>query len=224
MNKLTGHSHYPMQAFHFDTVDSTNEAAKRMIEADQLHEPAYLLAREQTAGKGSHGRIWLSPRDAGLYLSVVELPTKVARLATTPFTLAAGVACVEALREATGVDAKLKPINDLYAGGGKLGGILTEVVLKNGSVKAVITGVGVNVRLADRPLPVDSPIPICLEQLMPPNRFQQLKLDALAEALVSKIMAWSAMVQAGKSAAVRRAWEKSKVPGAVLPETVANSI
>jgi len=117
-----------MQSFHFDTIDSTNEAAKRMIEAGRLNGPGYLLAREQTGGKGRHGRIWLSPRDAGIYRSVVELPGRTVGTQATMFTLAAGVACVEALKETTGVEVKLKPINDLYARGAKLGGILTEAV------------------------------------------------------------------------------------------------
>ena len=64
----------PMQSFHFDTVDSTNEAAKRMIRSGELRQPAYLLALEQTAGRGSRGRRWASPKDAGIYLSVVEFP------------------------------------------------------------------------------------------------------------------------------------------------------
>ena len=37
-----------MRVIHFDSVDSTNEAAKRLIRNGELCEPAYLLAREQT--------------------------------------------------------------------------------------------------------------------------------------------------------------------------------
>ncbi|MCH7840461.1 MAG: biotin--[acetyl-CoA-carboxylase] ligase [Planctomycetes bacterium] len=207
-----------MQSFHFDTIDSTNEAAKRMIEAGRLNGPAYLLAREQTGGKGRHGRIWLSPRDAGIYLSVVELPGRAVGTQATMFTLAAGVACVEALKETTGVEVKLKPINDLYARGAKLGGILTEVVLELGSVKALIIGVGINVHVTDRPLSVDAPRPICLEQLMPEPRFRKLDHDALVAALVSRIQAWSATAGLGDIDAIKTAWEKHKIPGAAFPE------
>ena len=207
-----------MQSFHFDTIDSTNEAAKRMIEAGRLNGPAYLLAREQTGGKGRHGRIWLSPRDAGIYLSVVELPGRAVGTQATMFTLAAGVACVEALKETTGVEVKLKPINDLYARGAKLGGILTEVVLELGSVKALIIGVGINVHVTDRPLSVDAPRPICLEQLMPEPRFRTLDHDALVAALVSRIQAWSATAGLGDIDAIKTAWEKHKIPGAAFPE------
>src|SRR3990172_6777921 len=87
-----------VRAFHFDSVNSTNEAAKRLIQDDQIHGRAYIVAREQTAGRGQRGRLWLSPRDAGVYLTVVDFPDAMPTPATSLFTLGAGIACVEALR------------------------------------------------------------------------------------------------------------------------------
>ena len=150
-----------MQAFALDTVDSTNEQAKRLIRGGELREAGYVLAREQTAGKGSRGRFWFSPKDAGIYLSVVEIPRQRHAISTTLFTLAAGVACAEALRRTACIDVRLKPINDLYIDGAKLGGILTETVIRDGSPEAIITGVGINVRRIDRPLSNPTAPPPC---------------------------------------------------------------
>ena len=77
----------PAQAFYFDSVDSTNEAAKRLIHDHRIHSPAYVVAREQTAGRGQRGRLWLSPRDAGVYLTVVDFPDSTAAPAPQDFTL-----------------------------------------------------------------------------------------------------------------------------------------
>ena len=51
-----------------DQVDSTNEEAKRRLEAgaEGVH---WLRASMQTAGRGTHGRAWDSPDGAGLYLT-----------------------------------------------------------------------------------------------------------------------------------------------------------
>jgi len=55
-------------------VSSTNDVAARLAEAG-APEGAWVLADEQTAGRGRRGRTWASPPGAGLYLSVVFRPT-----------------------------------------------------------------------------------------------------------------------------------------------------
>ncbi len=206
-----------MQALDFETVDSTNEQAKRLIRAGELRGSGYVLAREQTAGKGSRGRSWLSPKDAGIYLSVVEIPRERNAPATTALTLAAGVACAEALRQTAGIDVQLKPINDLYVYDGKLGGILTETLIRDGAPEAIITGVGINVRRVDRPLPGEAAAPTCLEELMSPPRFDRLDQNLVVATLVARIHHWNHVILSGNADAVRTAWEKYKRPGTAFP-------
>lgn len=208
-----------MRAITLDAVDSTNQEAKRLIRTGELREPAYLLAREQTAGRGSRGRSWSSPRDAGIYLSVVEFPSGNGIAPTTLFTLATGVACVEALIEATGVAIKLKPVNDLYVDGRKLGGLLTETVLKRGKVEALIIGVGINVHRAHREVSPEAAEPVCLAEIIPPHRLAQLDLNELTATLVARIRRWNAVVFNGQTSEVRSAWDRHKIPGAVSPGT-----
>jgi BirA family biotin operon repressor/biotin-[acetyl-CoA-carboxylase] ligase len=142
-----------LQVFPYDSVDSTNEVAKRLICEPGFGGPACVIAREQTAGKGTRGRKWASPKDAGIYVSVIEVPDREcggAGLAQAnsfepaTFTQAAGVACVECLRRHFGICVELKPINDLYVNGCKLGGILTEARIEGGKIAALITGIGIN--------------------------------------------------------------------------------
>lgn len=208
-----------MQAFALDIVDSTNEEAKRLIRRGELRESAYIVAREQTSGRGSRGRLWASPRDAGIYLSVVELPGRNGIAPTAVFTLATGVACVEALLETAGAAVQLKPINDLYVDGRKLGGILTETLLQDGRVGALITGVGINVHRADRDVSAGAAEPICLAEIVPPHRFAQLDIGTLMVALVARIHRWNVMVFGKRLDEVRRAWDRHKIPGTTLPKS-----
>jgi len=198
------------QAFHYDSVDSTNDVAKRLLQDDRIHECAYIVAREQTAGRGQRGRPWLSPRDAGVYLTIVDFPSALPTPATRLFTLSAGIACAEVLRERTGVDVRLKPINDLYVDGRKLGGILTEAILEQGNLRALITGIGINVRRAERLLPPDhDPIrPISLEELMAHESFVAMDLGDLIFGLVKRIRHWYRLVCGGDNEMLDHEWRK----------------
>ncbi|RME41155.1 MAG: biotin--[acetyl-CoA-carboxylase] ligase [Planctomycetota bacterium] len=195
-----------MLAFHYDTIDSTNDEAKRLLQAGRIARPAFLLAREQTNGRGSRGRRWCSPRDAGIYLTVVDFPGCPVREETRLFTLAAGVACVEALEAAAGLEVRLKPINDLFVRGRKLGGILTETIVENQRVAALITGIGVNVHRASRPVDPPAAEPICLAESLPFPRFARVDLERLTALIIARLLAWNRVAALGDADAVRSAW------------------
>lgn len=167
-------------------LDSTNEEAKRLVQAKALSGPAIIRAHQQTAGRGTQGRAWHSPAGAGLYFSVVhpfagwvEMPPALVPL-TPLFTLAAGVACAESIRELTGLSIQLKPINDLYMQRQKLGGILVESLISQSQCQALITGIGINVfeqnSIAAACLAEGrGNQPISLEACIPPHRFEQFR-------------------------------------------------
>jgi BirA family biotin operon repressor/biotin-[acetyl-CoA-carboxylase] ligase len=205
------------QAFEFDTVDSTNEVAKRLIQEGRFRDPGYVVARCQTAGKGSRGRVWLSPRDAGIYLSVVAFSPTALGAALQTFTLAAGIACVETLNAATGLAVCLKPINDLYVGLRKLGGILTEAVIEQNQVRALVTGVGINLRKADRLLPAGSPEAICLQELLSPHLFSHINVQNMIADLVERILFWNSVVWTGDNERVRREWDRYAITEVIHP-------
>ena len=158
---------------HYDTIDSTNEEAKRRLLAGQVSRPLIITADTQSAGKGSRGRTWVSPPGAGLYFSVVH--PEPGRLSLQrpehqipgsrewsfdPFvvetqadwsicTRAAGLACAEILEEETDLRLSLKPVNDLYINHQKLGGILCEAVIRetrqgDAHCRGLVTGIGIN--------------------------------------------------------------------------------
>jgi BirA family biotin operon repressor/biotin-[acetyl-CoA-carboxylase] ligase len=125
----------------FDSLPSTNTEAARQA-ARGAPEGLCVVAREQTAGRGRRERSWVSPKDAGLYVSVVLRPRLEPR--DWPLiTLAAALAARDALAESCRLEADIKWPNDLLAGGRKLCGILAETA-EGARGRAVVLGVGVN--------------------------------------------------------------------------------
>lgn len=208
---------YKMQGYHFDTIDSTNEAAKGLILDGTIRQCDFIVAREQSAGKGQRGSRWISPKDAGIILSVVDIPSAKENPPVTMFTLAAGVACVEVLRELTGIEVQLKPVNDLYVGDCKLGGILTESVMKQQSIEALITGIGINLKKADREISDAKTKPICIEEFIPQEQFSSLDENELVAMLVHRVLKWNQAVWTNQHDLVRESWERYKIPGTTNP-------
>jgi BirA family biotin operon repressor/biotin-[acetyl-CoA-carboxylase] ligase len=134
----------------FDSLPSTNTEAARQASLG-APEGLCVVAREQTAGRGRRQRAWVSPKDAGLYFSIVLRPRTQAR--DWPLiTLAAAVAASDALAEAFALETDIKWPNDLLAGGRKLCGILAET-FETPRGRAVVVGIGVN--LTNRAFPTE---------------------------------------------------------------------
>lgn len=133
----------------WDRLESTNN---RAAELATMGAPAGLIvaARQQTAGRGRLGRVWISPADSGLYVSFLLRPGG-ARTGLPAYTLACGAAAARAIWQCLGVRIGLKWVNDLVLNARKLGGILAEMPSLSGSASAdlaapLILGIGINLR------------------------------------------------------------------------------
>jgi BirA family biotin operon repressor/biotin-[acetyl-CoA-carboxylase] ligase len=133
-----------------DRLHSTMDAAAELAAAGAAHGTA-VAAREQTGGRGRHGRVWDSP-PGGLWVSVVCRPDGTPAIAHASVRVGLEVA---AAIEATlpGLPRlELKLPNDLLLGGRKVGGILCEARWEGSRLVSFIVGVGINVR---NPIPPD---------------------------------------------------------------------
>ena len=108
------------------------------------------LAEEQTAGKGRAGHGWESRPKDGIYLSALLRP-RLAPAEVIIFSLAAGLAVVEAVHEVTGLWSDLRWPNDVMLGGRKFCGILTELNAEVTRVRYVVVGMGLNVNNEEFP-------------------------------------------------------------------------
>ncbi len=142
----------------FQTIDSTNKEASRLISDDKLPEApifpftfessglyAVIVANHQEKGKGRLGRSFYSPKDTGLYISLIIKP-QFKLESVTLLTTMVSVVLTEALEKVSGASPKIKWVNDLYLDEKKVCGILSEGVtnFETGQIEHIVLGMGFN--------------------------------------------------------------------------------
>ena len=129
-------------------MPSTNTTLKEMAAAG-APVGTTLIAARQTGGRGRLGRQFHSPA-GGLYLSTLVSPADAV-------TCRAAVAAARAIESLCGAKIDLKWVNDLYLNGRKVAGILAEGVFSpDGTLAAVVLGIGINVGETDFPADLQS--------------------------------------------------------------------
>lgn len=142
----------------FDSLPSTNTEAAAHARRG-AREGVCITAREQTAGRGRLQRAWSSPKDAGLYLSIVTRPPF--ELSKFPLlTFAAALAVRDALIEVYRLKIDIKYPNDVLINEKKVCGILAETV-ETATGTAAIIGIGIN--LARTAIAPDLPFATTIE-------------------------------------------------------------
>lgn len=145
-----------MEIIRFDTIESTFvEAARR---APEIENGVYLFtAREQTAGRGQGTHSFYSPKDNGIYATLL-LTGESADVCEPAFSSKlnpfAAVAITEAvLRSCSDFKDRLgiKWANDLLLDGKKYGGVLSAVTVREGKLVSIRIGYGLNTGYADMP-------------------------------------------------------------------------
>jgi BirA family biotin operon repressor/biotin-[acetyl-CoA-carboxylase] ligase len=123
----------------YDSVDSTNAEGLRLARAGTPG-PLWIVAREQTAGRGRRGRVWIS-EPGNLYATLlVSEPSAPEHAAQLSFVAALALHDAVAGRvPGLASRLKLKWPNDLLIDRNKLAGILIEA-----EGPSVVIGIGVN--------------------------------------------------------------------------------
>lgn len=131
----------------FDSLESTNTEAANQAKHG-ASEGLCVVAAQQTAGRGRHGRSWSSEKDAGLYFSLVLRPVIKAQFLPL-ITLTSAIAVFETLRE-FGLTPDIKWANDVHINGKKICGILAETCETNLGL-AIVVGIGINLKSSNFP-------------------------------------------------------------------------
>ena len=138
------HTKYVGQTVYYSReVDSTNTWAKRLAE-EGAPNGTLTTAETQTAGKGRRGRVWKSPEGTSVSMSILLYPDLEPAKAPM-LTIVMGLAVVQGVQRALGIDTKIKWPNDAVLNGKKLCGILTEMSTEIDYINHVVIGVGINV-------------------------------------------------------------------------------
>lgn len=127
---------------YYRSLPSTNGLLRSMA-ADGVSPGTVVIAGEQTAGRGRHGRSWFSPPGGGRYCSLL-LESGIAPERLGWITLAAALALVRSARP-LGARLQIKWPNDLECNGRKVAGVLAEMVSQQGVVSGIVLGTGVNI-------------------------------------------------------------------------------
>ena len=125
----------------FDEIDSTQTEAKRNVE--KYSNGTVIIADMQTAGRGTHGRVWHTKTDNIAMTIILKPEINIKRL--EGFTVAIAEKIQQAIKEIYGIELEIKLPNDLLLNGKKICGILTEVVTIKEIVKEIFIGIGFNV-------------------------------------------------------------------------------
>lgn len=123
-------------------TDSTNDRMQERAREMSI-DGHIMMAEVQTAGRGRRGRKWETPFGKTIALTL-GVSIDMYASAVSCLSLVVGIAVAEALISVGVTGVRLKWPNDVLIDGGKVGGILTELVVATKPVEVVV-GIGVNV-------------------------------------------------------------------------------
>jgi BirA family biotin operon repressor/biotin-[acetyl-CoA-carboxylase] ligase len=181
----------------FEQVHSTNSYVAGLATEPEL-DGLVVLAREQTAGRGQHGRNWNCPPGTGVLMSVLLFPAASIRRPAL-LTAWAAVSVCEAIRSTTGLQAHIKWPNDVLIQGRKVCGILIE------QSRCTVVGVGLNVLQTS-----DDFARAGLVEAASLSQFTATPLDSeeMARALIGQLDKEYARLAAGEVAALESCWKR----------------
>jgi len=130
----------------YETIDSTNNEAARLLTAGGNLHGTTILAFSQTEGRGQYGRNWHTEPGLHLAMSIILQQKDMNTLHLPLLSMKISLAVLRAIMiiEDT-IDPRIKWPNDIYVGTKKLAGILVENSLSSTKVQHSILGIGMNV-------------------------------------------------------------------------------
>ena len=140
--RLTNHT-IGREVYVFRETTSTNDLVRR-AGIGSAAEGVVFFAEQQTAGRGTHGRKWVSQPNQGLWFSIL-LRSEFSVDQWPVLVRMAALAAAESAEQWIDGRIRIKPPNDLILGGGKLAGFLLET---SNAWNFQVLGIGMNVRSA----------------------------------------------------------------------------
>ena len=130
-----------------DETGSTNEVVTQ-LGREGAGEGLIVFAETQTAGRGRLGRKWESAPGQGLWFSILMRPP-FSMPTWTRLTTWAAVGVAIGIEKVAGCRTTIKWPNDIYIGGKKTVGILSEI--RAGNEPFAVVGIGVNINQTSFP-------------------------------------------------------------------------
>ncbi len=184
-------------------LDSTNRLGLALAQ-DKGNHGLVLLAREQSAGRGQHGRTWTAPADSSVLLSVLLFPPPWLQRPAL-LTAWAAVSVCALIQKSANLQARIKWPNDLLLQGRKVCGILIEQRADGQGNLATVAGIGLNVNqpadfFARADLPLATSLAVCTGQ--------ERDVADLARLLVQELDQAYHQLCLGERAALESSWKR----------------
>ncbi|MGM9741983.1 MAG: biotin--[acetyl-CoA-carboxylase] ligase [Candidatus Cryptobacteroides sp.] len=148
----------------FDTIDSTNNEAKRRL--SEIDKMAVYAARYQTAGRGQRGNTWSSEAGENLTFSIaLRLGKDGAGIlqAKDQFSISViSALSIQRYLKTLGVSSMIKWPNDIYVRDRKICGMLIENGLEGDRISSSVIGIGLNLRQRNFPPALVNPTSVVL--------------------------------------------------------------
>jgi BirA family biotin operon repressor/biotin-[acetyl-CoA-carboxylase] ligase len=169
------------------------------------------------SGSGFHGfkgRPWASP-PGNIYLAVHFTPNREIPRFEVAFTILAALSVVETLDHIAGLEerARIKWVNDILLGEGKVGGVLAYTQTQGGTVSSAVLGIGLNVNTVPQ---VEAtpfvPVVSSIRKALDTKAFglRATVFQALSQALVSN---YEILLQDGVTPLLERYRQRSLIIG-----------
>ena len=126
-----------------DEIDSTNNEAQRILD-HKSNLPLWIIANEQTSGRGRKNRYWVSQK--GNFMGTFILEHEIEKQYVPHLSFVTSLALKKTIEDFNSgmIDIFLKWPNDIIINDSKCAGILIESLRSNNNKEYLAIGIGVN--------------------------------------------------------------------------------
>jgi BirA family biotin operon repressor/biotin-[acetyl-CoA-carboxylase] ligase len=126
-------------------TDSTNIYAMTHIQHNMATHGSVFFAHQQTAGKGQHGKTWVTEGGQNIILSAIIDPNPLVIGQQFRLSVAVALGCYDFFSRYAGEETRIKWPNDIYWRDRKAGGILIENQIRSQQWQWAVAGMGINI-------------------------------------------------------------------------------
>lgn len=126
-------------------TDSTNIYAMTHIQHHMATHGSVFFAHRQLAGKGQHGKSWITEAGQNIIMSAVIDPHPLILGQQFRLSVAVALACYDLFSRYAGDETSIKWPNDIYWRDRKAGGILIENQIRGQNWQWAVAGTGINI-------------------------------------------------------------------------------
>lgn len=139
----------------FDEVASTNTTMKELVSKDARHY-TMVIANAQKEGRGRFNRSFYSPKNTGIYMTLLLKDRRSIQDATM-ITMIAAIAVSRVIEQYSDSKPMIKWVNDILIDAKKAVGILSEAIIdfESGMSNAIVLGIGINTTTLTQDFPED---------------------------------------------------------------------